>query len=252
MQHSGSILDTRGFVAVDPVDKLIVLSFRGSSSTENWIADFLFAQVPCDLGNGCLAHVGFYGSWAEVASRAIAAVKKAKADNPSYKVVVTGHSLGGAVGTLAVAYVRRAGIAADLYTYGGPRVGNNAFVKYVTEQPGLEVRLTHAADPVPRLPPMIANYRHTSPEYWFDEGDDDIVSLNEVKVCTGYASLKCNAGTLGLETADHGWYFQSLGGCSADATSSKARATLSHEELEAKVNLLAELDRQAAPSFQDE
>lgn len=28
----------RGFVAVDPVDKLIVISFRGSTSIRNWIA----------------------------------------------------------------------------------------------------------------------------------------------------------------------------------------------------------------------
>ncbi len=28
----------RGFVGVDPVDKLIVVSFRGSNSIRNWIA----------------------------------------------------------------------------------------------------------------------------------------------------------------------------------------------------------------------
>ncbi|KAL2262713.1 hypothetical protein VTK26DRAFT_364 [Humicola hyalothermophila] len=246
---TGSILDTRGFVGVDPVDQLIVLSFRGSSSIENWIANLLFAQVPCDLVDGCLVHAGFYASWGEVASEALAAVQAAKAANPSYRVVVTGHSLGGAIGTLAVAYVRRAGIEADLYTYGSPRVGNTAFVRHVTDQPGVEARLTHDDDPVPRLPPMIANYRHTSPEYWFDPGSDGAVATGEIKVCTGFASIACNGGTLGLNVDDHTWYFQELGGCSGAA---KVRATLSHEELEAKVNLLAELDKEAAPTFQDE
>jgi hypothetical protein len=36
---SGAIWDTRGIVAVDPVDKRIVVSFRGSSSVRNWIAE---------------------------------------------------------------------------------------------------------------------------------------------------------------------------------------------------------------------
>ena len=36
---SGAIWDTRGIVAVDPVDKQIVVSFRGSSSVRNWIAE---------------------------------------------------------------------------------------------------------------------------------------------------------------------------------------------------------------------
>jgi hypothetical protein len=36
---SGAIWDTRGIVAVDPVDKQIVVSFRGSASVRNWIAE---------------------------------------------------------------------------------------------------------------------------------------------------------------------------------------------------------------------
>jgi hypothetical protein len=36
---SGSILDMRGFLGIDDVDKNIVLSFRGSTSWRNWIAE---------------------------------------------------------------------------------------------------------------------------------------------------------------------------------------------------------------------
>lgn len=36
--NSGTVLDTRGFVGIDPVDKQIVVSFRGSASVRNWIA----------------------------------------------------------------------------------------------------------------------------------------------------------------------------------------------------------------------
>lgn len=195
-------------------------------------------------------HTGFLASWAEVKSRVLAAVATAKAANPSHKVVVTGHSLGGAIATLATVYLRKAGHAADLYTYGSPRVGNSAFVKFVTNQAGGEYRLTHTDDVVPRLPPIITNFRHVSPEYWFDEGADGVVSLDEIDYCPGHANLRCNGGTLGLNLAAHGWYFGPLSGCSSGTMPFRGRAAeISDAELEAKLNMYAELDRQAAANL---
>lgn len=40
---------------------------------------------------------GFYKSWREARSGVLAALQTAAATNPSYRVVVVGHSLGGAV-----------------------------------------------------------------------------------------------------------------------------------------------------------
>ncbi|SPQ21833.1 ae368ab0-4aa7-4557-9d60-651608c7a28b [Thermothielavioides terrestris] len=214
MPH-GTLLDTRGFVGVDPVSQQIVVSFRGTTSVQNWIADLTFVQVPCDLTPGCLVHTGFWGSWGEVAARTLAAVRDAKAAHPAYSVIVTGHSLGGAVATLAAAYLRRAGFAADLYTYGSPRIGNAAFVEFVTAQPGGEYRVTHTDDPVPRLPPLVANYRHTSPEYWISSTSQGPVTPADVQYCPGYANVQCNGGTEGLDIDAHNWYFQPLDGCSA-------------------------------------
>ncbi|KAH6845495.1 Alpha/Beta hydrolase protein [Chaetomium sp. MPI-CAGE-AT-0009] len=248
----GSVLDTRGFIGVDPVDKKIVVAFRGSTSVRNWIADFIFIQVPCDLGSGCLAHTGFYASWGEVASRVLDGIRAATKANPTYKVVVTGHSLGGAVATLATAYIRKAGIAADLYTYGSPRVGNLPFVEYITKQAGAEYRITHTDDPVPRLPPILLNYRHVSPEYWIDPGTDDVVSLDEVDYCAGYSNIKCNGGTKGLNIASHGWYFQDLEGCKSGEGTPFKRAELTDAELEAKLNMYVDLDIEVAANLHAE
>ncbi|KAK4157641.1 Alpha/Beta hydrolase protein [Chaetomidium leptoderma] len=249
----GTILDTRGFVAVDPVDQQIVVSFRGTTSVRNWIVDIFFLQIPCDLGAGCLAHSGFAASWVEVASRVLAAVNTAKAANPTYQIIVTGHSLGGSIATLATAYIRKAGHAADLYTYGAPRVGNAAFVQYVTDQPGGEYRITHTDDPVPRLPPIFANFRHTSPEYWVNEGSDGVVALNEVTYCPGYSNVDCNGGTTGLNADAHTWYFQKLDGCSTGGTPFKrAGVEMSDEELAAKLTMYAKLDAEVAKNLHAE
>lgn len=207
---------------------------------------FIFVQVPSDLCFGCLVHTGFYASWAEVSERVMAGVRAAVAANPSYQIVVTGHSLGGAVATLAAAYIRKAGIAADLYTYGSPRVGNLLFADYVTKQAGAEYRITHTDDPVPRLPPIVLNYAHVSPEYWIDPGSDDVVSLDEVDYCPGYANIKCNGHTLGLNMESHGWYFQQLEGCKTGEGTPFKRAEITDEELAAKLNAYVEMDMKAS------
>ncbi|KAK4239641.1 Alpha/Beta hydrolase protein [Achaetomium macrosporum] len=247
----GAVLDTRGFVGVDPVDGLIVLSFRGSSSIENWIADFLFLQVPCDLTPNCLVHDGFYLSWSEVRDRAMAAVSAAKAANPTYPIVVTGHSLGGAIATLAAAYMRAAGFAADLYTYGSPRVGNLALAEFVTNQPGAEYRVTHTDDPVPRLPPIWLNYRHVSPEYWVDPGSDGVATANEIAYCPGYSNVDCNGGTTGLDVQAHLWYFQEIDGCDSNVIMT-SEGGMSKQELEAKLNQSVEMDKQVAENLHAE
>ncbi|KAI1092472.1 alpha/beta-hydrolase [Rostrohypoxylon terebratum] len=215
---SGDLTDIEGYVASDDTNKLIVASFRGSSSIRNWIADLSFVFVPCDLVSGCLAHTGFLAAYKEIAKGVSAALKTAVAAQPTYKIVFTGHSLGGAVATVAAAYARKQGYAADLYTYGSPRVGNDAFVDFVTNQTGSEFRVTHLDDPVPRLPPIFLDYRHVSPEYWLSDGTANTTTYaaSDIKVCTGFANTKCNAGTGGLDIDAHLHYFGAISGCNPD------------------------------------
>ncbi len=44
--------------------------------------------------SGCEGFSGMWTGWQEVESKVVDAVKKAKAQYPTYKVVATGHSLG--------------------------------------------------------------------------------------------------------------------------------------------------------------
>jgi putative lipase involved disintegration of autophagic bodies len=47
----------------------------------------------------------------------LAAVSSAQASFPSFKVVVTGHSLGGALASLGAAVLRSKGVGADLVRF---------------------------------------------------------------------------------------------------------------------------------------
>ncbi|OTA67853.1 lipase [Hypoxylon sp. EC38] len=260
----GHITDIQGFVSSDDTNKLIVTSIKGSESIRNWIADLSFIAVPCDLVDGCLIHAGFLTAYNEIEDDMMAALKEAKKANPSYRTVFTGHSLGGAVATVAAANARNEGYDADLITYGSPRVGNQEFVDFVTNQTGAEYRVTHLDDPVPRLPPIILNYRHTSPEYWLSSGDANKTDFttSDIKVCEGFANTDCNGGTGGLDVDAHVFYFEHISGCGQDGLSFKARdvthdmATtepkdISDEELLARLEDWVAQDREFSGTLKD-
>ncbi|KAK5630848.1 hypothetical protein RRF57_006563 [Xylaria bambusicola] len=214
---SGKATDIQGFVSTDTRNQVIVLSVRGSHSIRNWITDFEFLQKDCSsLTSGCKVHYGFAKAWDEISGPALAAVKAAKGANPGYRVVFTGHSLGAAVSSLGAAYARKSGLAVDIINYGSPRVGNVAFANFVSGQPGVEWRVTHLDDPVPRLPPIVFDYAHTTPEYWLEGGNafKTDYTVNEIKVCEGVRSLGCNAVTLGLDIFSHLYYLSPIAGCS--------------------------------------
>ncbi|KOS16976.1 Mono- and diacylglycerol lipase [Escovopsis weberi] len=212
---TGLLTGIGGYVSIDDSRQEIVLSVRGSNNVRNFIDDVVFLQVPCSLVSGCLLHVGFLQAWNEIEKAATLALATTLQSRPTYRIVATGHSLGAAVATVAAAYLRQGGMPMDIYTYGSPRVGNSRFVDFVTSQPGAENRITHTSDPVPRLPPMALNFRHTSPEYWLSTGDAETVdySVDDIRICTGTANMSCNGGTIGLSVEAHEHYFQPTNGC---------------------------------------
>jgi hypothetical protein len=143
----------------------------------------------------------------------------------------------------------------DLYTYGSPRVGNLAFVTFVTNQAGAEYRVTHADDPVPRVPPIVFSYRHTSPEYWIDPEDTErTVTASSVVVCQGYSNFNCNAGTSGLDIGAHQWYFEQTGACPTGGARVRrdGKMNMTDADLETMLNHYAELDILAAKRLHDQ
>lgn len=174
--------------------------------------------MDCDTGypSGCEVHYGFNAAWSEIEPQVLSAVSTALETNPSYSLVISGHSLGGGVANLAASSLRFAHGTVDLYTYGSPRVGNTVFVEYIESLPGANYRLTHDADPVPLLPPSILGYRHTSPEYWLvGDSTRSEFGVRNVTICRGLLNFECNGGTMWNKISPfaHSYYFQRVGGC---------------------------------------
>lgn len=70
--------------------------------------------VPIDLCPGCFSAAGYYTAWAEVRDDILHAVESTHAKYPDHNVVVTGHSLGGAIASIAVGFLRQQGHIVDL------------------------------------------------------------------------------------------------------------------------------------------
>ena len=99
------------------------MAFSGTDplKIEDWITDFTPQRTVSDL------HKGFEDAVTTVWPLVEAAIKNRPADQK--KLFFTGHSLGGALATIAAA---RAAldpetVATAVYTFGGPRVGGSAF-----------------------------------------------------------------------------------------------------------------------------
>ena len=211
--------DNTGVVAIDNTNQLVVLAFRGSESVSNWRVDLYAVRHPSDLCRHCHVHSGFWNAWTEIRERAKAKVLTAVRIHPEYRLVITGHSLGGAIATLAAGDFRkmhhRLAATTELYTFGAPRVGNRHTAAFLTKQSSLSFRITSMSDPVPRQPGHILGYWHTSPEYWIhnhpqNPGPDDIT------VITGFYNKHGNSGEHGLNVARHREYFGPITSCSTE------------------------------------
>ena len=131
-----------------------------------------------------MAHQGFLASWKEVREAVLDQSDWWMQNYRGYKIVLVGHSLGGAIATLAAAEIKKRAhdakseITVDLYTYGAPRVGNQQLIDLITNQGMGDIYIVkHYNDLIPRLPPtefpkLSWNYADFPIEYYIDTNND--------------------------------------------------------------------------------
>ncbi|KAJ7152429.1 Alpha/Beta hydrolase protein, partial [Mycena filopes] len=129
-----------GFIARDDVRKEIIVAFRGTPSVSDVLADIKLLMVEYLPKTSLKVHRGFLGGYTGVATKVEETVKKQLTSYPTYTVVVTGHSLGGAYASLAAVALeaRLSASIIKLYTFGQPRVGNEKFADYVQRTLGVD------------------------------------------------------------------------------------------------------------------
>ena len=146
-----------GYVAVSHALKAVVLAFRGSANYEQAILEFLESLVFPEVNflNGKIQSYwrrAFYVLWSSMEAEVKVLVRK----NPSYQIWVTGHSLGGAMASLASTWLAYHNIAPRKniisYTFGMPRVGNYDYALQHDQLVNNSWRVVNFNDLVPHVP----------------------------------------------------------------------------------------------------
>lgn len=160
--------DTQAFVASD--DQAIIVCFRGTETDRlcDWLTDADISLVDGPLSGR--VHGGFYDALSDVWHGVERAVRQL--DRRQQKSVwITGHSLGGALATLAAARWLDSGRAVQgLYTFGQPRAGDRTFARnFNFAIKGSAFRFVNNSDLVTRIPPRSLGFQHCGTFKYFTE-----------------------------------------------------------------------------------
>lgn len=205
-------------MARDDTNKQIVVAWRGSSSIKNWLTNLKFLHTDVPYCAGCKAHSGFLESFVAERDNIVKAIAGIRANNDykDYKLVLTGHSLGGAIASIAAAHFRYGAKAENphLYTYGAPKIGNQAFASFVSAAgKGDNYFVTNLNDPVPMIPPDELGYAYMNPAYHITADKDGQETVSDVetipKRTKKFEILKGMANAIQL-IDDHLHYFSKL------------------------------------------
>ncbi|MDX1400396.1 MAG: lipase family protein [Kiloniellales bacterium] len=138
---------------------LRLLAFRGSDDLKAWQTNIrglpVMWQGPGEVHEGFAE--AFEAAWPEIG--------KDLTRSNGRPLIITGHSLGGALATLAAVHCPQALV----YTFGAPRVGNQAFAHAFAARGQQLHRFVNHRDPVPLLPPGFIGYRHVGLAYYIDK-----------------------------------------------------------------------------------
>lgn len=150
-----SLASVVGYIGYDSDNNDIILSWRGSADTRNWIEDFTFNTVAYPGCEKCEIHDGFYADYRLVEKQVNEAVDNLIKMYPTSRIVATGHSLGGALAEvcgleLAKKYGDR---VKEVHHFGGPRIGNYELAMHTHKVLPVIFRVVHNRDLVPHLPP---------------------------------------------------------------------------------------------------
>ncbi|GAA0139597.1 hydrolase [Lithospermum erythrorhizon] len=228
------IVDVRhclqAFVGVAKNLNATVIAFRGTqeSSLQNWVSDLYWKQLDLKYPgmDDAMVHQGFYTAYHNTTLRPaiLSAIQRVKELYGDIQVMVTGHSMGGAMAAFCgLDLTVNLGIPnIQVTTLGQPRIGNAAFASCYSRLVPNTIRVTNNHDIVPHLPPYYTHfpqktYHHFPREVWlYNIGIGSFV-LRVEKLCDDSGEdPSCSRSVSGNSITDHLEYYGVRLGCDDD------------------------------------
>lgn len=167
-----------GFLVREEATGAVLVCIRGTQTPREWLANFTAVPNPLtDVAGFGFVHLGFERMYRSV-KRSIHQVLSALPSNT--RITCLGHSLGGAMTTLAAIDIRfnlgKSNV--DVATFGCPRVGKLDFRERFNREFARCYRVTNQFDIVPHVPSLFTGWAHVGDEIEVDGNVDDPHSLN--------------------------------------------------------------------------
>lgn len=143
------VVERFGFVATRSDTRNAYVVFRGTVTLGDWLADAEFGHVSQQHGWGNTEH-GFTSMYDDCSPAILTALRSLPAFD---RVIVTGHSLGGALATLCCADIRATlGATTTLYALAAPRTGDQDFAARFNAECPDTWRIVNTEDLVNNVP----------------------------------------------------------------------------------------------------
>ncbi|WOL05772.1 hypothetical protein Cni_G14503 [Canna indica] len=185
--------DTQVAIWRDSLRRRLVVAFRGTeqSKWKDLRTDLMLLPAGLnperlcgDFNQEVQVHSGFLNAYDSVKNRIMALIKLSigfESEDylesvPTWKVYVTGHSLGGALATLlalelSLSQMAKHGkISVTMYNFGSPRVGNRRFAELYNEKVKDSWRIVNHRDIIPTVPRLMG-YCHVAQPVYLAAGD---------------------------------------------------------------------------------
>lgn len=130
----------------------VTVAFCGSEGFGDWLHNLMVWTVR-PFGSPGRVHAGFQRRWAAISSKLTAAIRRLE----PRRLLITGHSLGGAVATIAAPVLARSfpKASVSVVTFGAPQVGDSRFNECARPKNVVSfVRCVHIGDIVQLFPPF--------------------------------------------------------------------------------------------------
>lgn len=133
----GTVAHLPGYIAYRPQKKQLILAFSGTSSAMHAFYDLRALKHRHPSRHGYV-HTGFWRLYRGIKPQALEGIQKGLREHDVSELVITGHSMGGAVSYLLMLDLLRentlpAHVKLQIIVYGAPRSGDRELCKYWRE-----------------------------------------------------------------------------------------------------------------------